>query len=148
MLLIEDWRLRNLIKDKNLILPKTNQAIKFVEAPIEITKFSEKPTFLPAGCDSGCINTLDFYLLSGFLNANPQLRAFVIIHAKKLKNARKVKDILANEAVEDAGISSNRLNFLFGGRNKVNVNDFFDVVVYLAADGSQLPKSVAKYRPL
>jgi hypothetical protein len=131
-----------------LVLPKSDQAIKFVEAPIEVIKSDGKSSFIPAGCDSGCITILDLYLLSDFLNANPQLRAFSIIHAKNLKNARKVKDILANEAVEDTGISSDRLNFLYGGRNKINVNDFSEIVVYLASDDSQLPKSSKKHRPL
>lgn len=133
---------------ENFVLPKAEKAINFVEDLIEITEIDGKPTFFPAACDAGCITLLDFYLLSDFLDANSQLKAFVIIHAKNFKNAKRTQGVLNKVAVEDAQILSNRLNFLFGGKNKLNSNAFSEVEVYLASDDSQLPKSSVKYKSL
>lgn len=131
------------------ILPKTNKPIKFVEDLIEIGEIDGKQVSFPAACDAGCIMLLDLPLLSDFLDANPQMTAYLIIHAKNLKRATQIKNILARESFEDAKIPSNRINFLFGGKNKINENQFSEVEVYLANDNSQLPNSSSiKYKPL
>jgi hypothetical protein len=132
----------------SLTLP-SNRAVVFVEDSIEIVNIEGKQTYLIAGCEVGCIETLSFHLLSDFLNANPQINAYIIVHAGSLKKAKRVKSILAREAFEEEKISSNRLNFLFGGKNKSMDNGFSEIEVYLASNASQLPKSTStKYRPL
>lgn len=133
----------------SLILPKTNEAIYFTDGLIEITEIQGKQTYLSVGCDAGCITQLDFYLLSEFLKANLRLNAFVIIHNKNLEKAKSVKNVLFKDILNDTEISSGQLNFLYGGKNKINNNRFSEVEVYLAIDKTQLPKlSSTKYKRL
>jgi len=133
----------------NFILPTANEAIYFAGDLIETTEIEQKQTYYFVGCEAGCIQYPDLYLLSEFLKANSQLKAFLVIHNKKLKKAKFVKKILAKEILENTEIQSNRLVFLYGGKNKANVNQFSEIEVYLALNQSQIPKlSLIKYKSL
>ncbi len=133
-------------KDNNsLILPATNKALYFAGDLINLSEIDGKQTYYFVGCEAGCIEFPDFYLLSEILKANPQLKAFVIIHNKNFKKAEIVKDAIK----KNARVLPNRINFIYGGKNKINDKQFSEIEVYLASDESQLPKlSLIKYKHL
>jgi hypothetical protein len=125
-------------------LPKTNKAILFIDDAIEIVKIDERQTYLPFGCDAGCVTYVNFYLLSEFLNSNPDIKAYVIIHEKNLKKAKKVMKILSKETSDEVKISPDRIKFLYGGKNRISGNNSSEIQIYLGTGESQLPKTSSK----
>lgn len=133
----------------NFVLSTANEAIYFAGDLIETTEIEQKQSYYFVGCEAGCIQYPDLHLLSEFLKANSQLKAFVVIHNKKLKKAKFVKNILSKEILDDTEIQSNRLVFLYGGKNKTNVEQFSETEIYLASNENQLSQvSAIKYKPL
>ncbi len=131
-------------KFDSLLLPRTNKAISFVEDAIEIVTIDGKQTYLPVGCEFGCISYVDFSLLFEFLNSNSQMKAFVIIHNKNFKKAEKVMDLISKETLTKVKILPERIKFLYGGKNKITANNYSEIEIYLAANELQLPKNSSK----
>ncbi|MDQ6788666.1 MAG: hypothetical protein M3033_17830 [Acidobacteriota bacterium] len=134
------------LKDNNFILQTTNQAVYFADGLVVFDEIEDKQTYYFGGCEGGCIQYPSFYLISEFLKANPQLKAFVIIRGKNFKKAKAVKTAIEGNEPEDA---PNRIMYLYGGKNKANENSFSEVEIYLASNENQLPQaSKIKYKSL
>lgn len=116
-----------------------NQSSKFVKDSIEIAVIEGKKTFFPAGCDAGCVEWVNFYLLANFTKANPKLNAFIIIKDKNIRKAKETMKLISKEAVNDANISQTQLKFLYGGKNS-DETKYPEIEIYLAPDKSKLPK--------
>jgi hypothetical protein len=89
-----------------------------------------KRKFVGVSCSACCISNLDWNLLSEFLDANPNLIAYVVIRGRPSRH-RALKAEL-NRDMRDAGYNERRTKYLFAGKNLVNTSHFSEVAVFLS----------------
>jgi len=113
-------------------LTEGNDPIHFVDDLLEIVKIDGKATELNIGCDACCIESINYYLLNRFLEANPKMKAYFIIRGRSQNASNRLERIIRNEA-KNAEIDQNRFRMLYAGKNKININRFFEVEVFLSS---------------
>ncbi len=115
-------------EDENFsyVLPNA-KPILFASDAVSIIKIDGKETYLNAGCEVCCLDSLDFNILSAFLEANPQLKAEIRIINRSKKMADKLSRIILDEAVNDYKISSDRINIKYGGKGKRDKSDSIEI---------------------
>lgn len=89
-----------------------------------------KRKFVGVSCSACCISNLDWNLLGEFLDANPNLIAYVVIRGRPGRH-RALKAEL-NRDMPDAGFTKRRVKYLFAKKNLVNTSHFSEVAVFLS----------------
>ena len=89
----------------------------------------EKTAFVGVDCAACCISTLDWSLLSEFLDANRELIPYVVIRGRRSRHSA-IRAQLDRDMAE-AGFRGSKVRFLFMNKNLVNSNDFSEVAVFM-----------------
>lgn len=112
-------------------LKETTKPILFDSDLFEMFVENGKKHFVGVNCAACCISSLDWFLLSEFIDANPTLRVYVVIRGNRSRHLALRNHVQAELA--DAGISGTIIKYLFSGKNLVNSRNFSEVAVFLSA---------------
>lgn len=98
-----DYRLSNL-----------SQRTLLVEDSVELFRFRGKLEYGSEG--DGCLNEFNLDALSKLLLANPDLSAEIIIFNESAREAKKLIQLILDDAISESKLSRKRLRIIYGGR--------------------------------
>jgi hypothetical protein len=114
-----------------LDLRNETEPVFFEGELFESAKIDDKPTFVGLSCEACCIGWLNLGLLSNFLDANPESRAYFIIRGTRSK-AKQLKEFLLREA-DQSGLSHSRMRFIYAGKRMINSKkNFVEVETFIS----------------
>ena len=120
-------------------LTESAEPIHFVDDLLEIVKINGKVTELSVGCDACCIESINYYLLSRFLETNPKTKAYFIVRGRSRGAAKRLEQII-RDVIKETEIDPNQIRMLYAGRNKINDQKFFEVEVFLSSKEIKSPE--------